>query len=1304
MAFANSDARLPSNSSRPSSAPTIQNPPVAPYSGPRFADFQFRTIGQQPELLKRISAPNPDTHYEHDTDLLSPSFVSPDQPIRTLSPPESDSAKRPSLRDRLSLIQFPAIGRDENVDVTMVNPLEKTPAFDSRMVQSIDVSPMATSTTQAHSHHVNSFTPQGPSPISSEHGTLGKESDLSPDMISVPSSVESRFPIITRSETEAHIPPPTSTQASGTSGVSTLSSSGETVHSLMALRTLQSRLSSSLSNFNPISTANALATAQSAKDQCTEILAAAHRAHTLAQQASLLAQDSLVAAQECLNIAATVQKRADLALSAVEKIRSGQGTGGGEWEYNATVTALKDDLHQLAEWVSQRDVYESKCLRQLEEREVEKPKKKSALHKLKFSADKQSHDLIARNEFSGIQIGIHEAGVTTVEDEADAATRAWNQHCEQSAERKRLAEDESRKRREAEAELERQKLEAQSEVEAREAELEKLRAERLQAEEEEKSRQEKESFELQRQQQEIARFLRSQKQVQDDLTKVATEEKKKAQAAEAEKEARLIAEHEQKRMEIPENELLNRRHDAEKAKRREVLLERMKCPVVEAQPSASVDTVVNILDKAKEKQSMATLIPLSQHAPSLSPPTHRASALDHAEFGNIVSKKTLLTNGAQTSMQHNRTSSGSIKLDEPTNPINPTSSISSILISLNPMQKDAKSDEVIPNIPLSIDKRSSSHTHEVDRKSVCNIGSSKLPSSPSSPLTPLSGMNPSPPVSSSPHLPPATNPNDFEDIHLDIDIHSNGPDVGNVSFFPLSRVLPVSLEAQRANLRPFMDANGITSGPGASDANEQKAFSSSGDWPSATDERSRRKPLSSSQMNGDQTCRTSSSNLGSVKLKLEPDVPVLSMPSPPPAIIKAAPTCVVPTEKPKLPDLKKIKEVLSTAASEASLALKELSASAQTMPSFAQPPELANSSILLRFKENARPAAVRRNVPPLTSNEQSSTLADTFNQTFQADDSHLPISSRMGPDAAVTDGWAQPTADDSMAKKQRKQLPRSISSVSRFPPKRPRVPSRITNDHYSPPRYIPDSLPSHYDYARDRRRSGSAECTRGLSPQTNYNEVRNSLSPDDMSTVGRKRYRDGDPVDAPPPRRYRYDSPPLRQDDYVQPSSCQPPGADWSRTAIYARSPSPEPRTTPLALRLESERPWNSQGGSSYRPIYSDSNSYAHDSQSRHAKNQRYSALHSQSIPQSSSYYSDASAQSNQQRQFGRNDITNDTRLPLLSRFTDSTEQTLPPLSNQHGPARPRMPKGRGGGNQALEQRISKPKSVSLINRLEDVN
>ena len=1299
MALGNSDTRAPSNNSLALLAPTIRNPPAVPHPGPRFADFQFRTIGQQPELLKRISAPNPDTH--HDFGLLSSPFLSPDQSIQALAPPESDSAKRPSLRDRLSLLQSPAIERDQNIDVTMANPLESRPAIDSTLVQNINVSPtpIPTSTTQADRHHVDSSTPHGPSAISStafpQSRRFGKGPALSQDMISPPASVESRFLTITNSETEVRISPPTvqtSTQDDA-SGVSAPFSSAEAVHSLMALRTLQSRLLSSLSNFNPISTVNALATAQSAKDRCTEILAAAHRAHTLAQQASLLAQDSLVAAQECLNVAATVQNKADLALSAVEKIRSGQGIGGGEWEYNATIKALKDDLHQLAEWVSQRDAYESKHLRQLEDREIENCKEKLALQlEHELSVNKQlPHNLIAHSEFSGI----HDAGVTTVEDEADAATRAWNQHREQSVERKRVAKDELRQRREAEAELERQRLEAQSEADAREAELEKLRAERLKAEEEEKSRQEKETLELQRHQQEleIARFLRSQKQVQDDLAKVAAEEKKKAQVVEAEKEARLIAEHEQKLREIHEKELL-KRQDTEKANRCEIaenevkrrdaiILERMKRLAAEAQqPPVSADTVANILDKAKEKQSMATLsTPPSQHAPLPSPPTLQTLAPSGPEFGNVASKKTLLTNSPQTSRQHNSTFSDSIRLDESTYAIHPTSSIPKSSITM----------QVTPNILSSIDRRlpdSSSRIHEVDRKSgdsICNFGSSKL--------TPLSEGGPSLPVSLSPS--PAASLNGSEEIHSEINIHSNGSDIGNVSVLPPSRVLPVSAEAQRANLRPFMDANGITYGPGVSNVNEQKALSSSADQPSVTNGRFHRKPLSSSQINGNQICRTSSgNNSGSVKkLKLEPgDIPVLSMPSSPP------PITAVPVAEPKLPCFKKTKGVPSTAAPETSSSSKELPTSTQTMSpseSFAHPPEPANSSIASKSKEKVRPAATRRNVPPLTSSKQSSALVDTLNQTFQANDPF--ISSRMGPDAAVTDGWAQP-----------KQLPRSLDCsspprtvppASRLPPKRPRGLPRIINDHYSPPRRIPDSLPSHNDYARDRRRSGSEEYARGLSPQSKYNEDGKSLPPDDMQTIGRKRYRDDDSVDAPPARRHRYDSPALRQDDYVQSPSYQSPDANWNRMP-----PSPESRTTPLALRLESEKPWNSQGGSSYRPIYNDSNSYAYDPQSRYTKNQRYFAPHSQPIPQGSSYYGDASAQSNQQRQFGRNDITNDVRLPLLSRFTDSTEQTVPPFNNHHGPTRPRIPRGRGGGNQALGQRISKPKSVSLINRLEDAN
>ena len=1292
LPFSNSDARLPSNSSLALSASTTRNLPVAPPPGTRFADFQFRTIGQQPELLKRISAPNPDMQYDHDSDLLSPSL--PDQSMQTLAPPESDSAKRPSLRDRLSLLESPPTRRDENVDVTMANPLELRPAFDFRTAQNI--SSMAT---LSHRLYADSSSSQSLRTPFSQNRGLRKEPD-SQDMMykekaikkagAASASNESRFPLITGSQTENWISLPfvqSSTQANGVSSFF----SGETVPSLTTLRTLQSRLSSSLSNFNPISTTNALAAAQSAKDQCTEVLATAHRAHTLAQQASLSAQDSMVAAQECLNVAAAVQNRADLALSAVEKIRSGQEIGSkGECDYNATVKAFKDDLHQLAEWVSQWDAYESK--RQLEERENEKRKKKLALQLEnnfnKFSAKKQSYDFITHSEPS--MISIREAGAMTVEDEADAATRAWNQHREQSVELKRLAEDESRKR-EAEAELERQRLQAQSEVEARHAELEKkLQAERHKAEEEKKSRQEKEALGLQRRQQEmeITRFLRSQKQVQDDLAKVAADEKKKAQAVEVEKEACLI---EQKRRETHEKELLKPRHDSEKRHamaeteaKREVILERMKRLAMEAQPPVSADTVANISDKAKEKQSMATIItPPSQHAPLSS---SLPSGPNHAEWGNVVSKKTLLTNSPQT-MQQNRSLPGTITLDESSNSTNPTSLISSIPKPSIVMQNGANFHQVLPDISSSIDKRllpdsstacmPSNHNREVDRNSgdgVCNIGPPRLSSSLSS-LPPLT-----PSVSSSPVLdPPAMSSNNFEDIHSEINIHSSGPDMGNVSVVPPSRVPPVSLEAQRANLRLFMDANSITCDPGASDVNERKPPSSS------------RKPLSSSQMNGDQICRASSaSNPGTEKkVKLEPihDV-VLSRPTPPaPPISKVAPTCAAPTAKPKLPDFKKIK-ISATATQETSLSSKELPASVQTnspLEPLVQPPEpaatrldssaSANSSILSKEKERGRPAAVRRNVPPLASNGQSPSLEDVMNQAFQGNDSS-PVSPRMGPDDTTSDGWAQPV-DDSMTKGQRKKLPRSldrsspcsiIAPVSRLPPKRPRPVPRF--DHYSPPRSL-------NDYSRDRRRSASVEYSRGgLSPQYKYNDDHRSLLSDDMPpAIGRKRYRDDESDDAPPPRRPRYVSPPFRQD---QPS---------------------------LALRLESEKPWNSHGGSSYRPIYNDSNSYSYDSQSRNTKNQRYSTFRSQPISQGSGYYDDASTQSNQQRQFGRNDNTNDTRLPLLSRFTDSSEQNHPPSNNHHGLTSARMHRGsRGGGNQALEQRISKPKTVPLINRLEDAN
>jgi hypothetical protein len=1245
LPFSNADARLPSNSSLPLSTSTIRNIPVAPHPGPRFADFQFRTIGQQPELLKRISAPNPDLQYDHDSDLLSPPPL-PDQSIQTHPPPERDSAKRPSLRDRLSLLESPPTRKDENGDVTMANPLELRPAFDFRATQ--NVPPIATSTTQAPRLSSSPQSLRTPFPQN-----LRKEPELQ-DMIfkekaikkgvAPSASSESHFPIITGSQTENRISPPFVQSSIQADGLSSLLFSGESVPSLTALRTLQSRLSSSLSIFNPISTANALAAAQSAKDQCTEVLATAHRAHTLAQKASLSAQDSMVAAQECLTVAAAVQNRADLALSAVEKIRSGQEIGTkGECDYNASVKALKDDFHQLAEWLNQWDAYESK--RQFEECENEKRKKNLNVQLEndlnKFSAKKQPYDLITHGEPSTISIREN----LTVEDEADAATRAWNQHREQSAERRRLADDELRKR-EAEAELERQKLQAQSEVDARHAELEKkLQAEKHKAEEEEKSRQEKETLELQRQQQEmeITRFLRSQKQVQDDLAKVAAEEKKKAQAADVEKE------------------FLKRRKMAESEAKREVILERMKRLAMEAQPPVSADAEANISDKAKEKQSTACQL--------ASLPSPLLSGSSHAEFGNVMSKKNLLTNSPQTKQQ-NRSLHGAIRLDESSTSTNPTSSVSSIPKSSTVMQNGAISHNVPPDMPSPIDKQllpdsstarmPSDHIRKADRKSgdsVCDIGSSRLSSSSSlSPLTPS--------VSLSPFLdPPATISNDFEDTHSEINIHYTGPDMGNVSVVPPSRIPPVSLEAQRANLRLFLDENGITSAPGTSGVNERNHSSS-------------RKPLTSSHLNGDQMCRTSlASNQGTKKkVKLEPihDIVLPTRPAPPP--IKVAPTCAAPAAKPKLPDFKKIKNSQTTATQGTSLSSKELPPSAQTihpLESLVQPPEpavtqsngsaSANSSILSKEKEKGRSAAVRRNVPPLESNGQTPGLEDVMNQAFQGNDLDLPDSPRMGPDAAVTDGWAQPEVNDPLSKGQRKEPPyfdRSspysiVPPVSRLlPPQRSRPAPRI--DHYSPPRRIPDK-----DYSRDRRPSGSVEyeySRGGLSPQSKYNDDRRSLLSDDMPpAIGRKRYRDDDSDDAPPPRRPRYVSPPLRRDDYVQPS---------------------------LALRLESEKPRNFHGGSSYRPVYN-------DSQSR-SKNQRYPSFRSQPIPQGSSYYdSPPSTQFNQQRQFGRNDMTNDTRLPLINRFTDSAEQTR---------------SLRSGGNQALEQRISKPKTVPLINRLEDAN
>ncbi|KAF8160727.1 hypothetical protein B0H34DRAFT_672861 [Crassisporium funariophilum] len=1411
--------RLQSHPAPPLAASVSALPPA-----PSFATFQFKTIGQAPELLKRISAPDPDMSYNQDSERASRSSSSPDLSQELLpfdSPPHESGASRPSLHSRLSLFES-LTGGDVGPDITMSDSVGPGPAAQNQSMETQVASPQTHSQMASESmtasapmdslllsntrdHHMDDSPSisMNAQPSSHMSSLITSKDDSSVSSCLPSSNVTSNLnlqpqPALSRLNT----PPPADV------AIANPAPSSATIQPpFEALHALQSRLSYSLTILESVNIANGLLSLQSAKDKLVTVAASAHRAQTFAQQALASAQESIAASEECLIAAETIQNHVDEALNVFQRKDPRQEINGSQdWPWNDTLKALKDGLLELNEWVQEREAQEAKQLRELEEIEAKNREKELSLKRQRTlnpdmpTYEAPSHIVGERGQSFPVQVDSSEGVSLSVEHEADAATRAWNQHREQSAERKRIAEEELTRRLDAEMLLEQEALRALAEANARNAELERLRTERFKAEGEEKARQEREAQELADRQHELERMREAsqlsfaQKQARDNAIKAAAEEKQKSVEAEREKEARLNGEQDQQRRELYEREAHERRLVLEKAKgeaEREQQLrqeqEKKRQDVMAQKHRANAEAAAKILaDRAKESQISLTpsISPPFKQAPLPSTPTTQNHSLLKrvvADFGNVVSGKTLVAGSPKNAKKQSRALSGGTKLGpglDATFTSSPMTAIQDLSTGYTCNLLDEHGDftaaanarrlktasEILGHnaTPVALHQQATYENvpqdhgnarHKPPKPQLAplldeNVSDNHTGSLRNSSLPPISTLR----QSSNSY---AASFENSGNVHHSFSVHSHRPETGNIHVIPPSRVLPVSPEAQKANLRSLMHANGMSYRAGIkSEPNEQRLVSNSERSPVVPSNALKR---SASQIDQEvQQVRMTSNRSDhklvprrEAKLELPDDIPILSLPSPPASSSSynsTQPVSVVPMAKAKanLSDSKRMRmsstlpplTILSTSGQTASPA-QQASHAQQASPSS----DLPHSPSLPAIPR--RSASSNGNATSLYPQGTSQTTAlisnvtyydngvSSTNDLYQGD-----AESKMGPDPAVMDGWAQPTAlEEILPKRPRAQrrpgqgprqaldhrLSPSISpslSVNdahiRLLPNRARPPPR--GDHYSPPhaRRTISPLPlSHAEYPRSTRGLGSGSNIREIPPvpRPHSPKQRDDISPDNRELpIGRKRFREDDQVSVPPARRYRYDQTPRNEFRPVNDSAGPPPSSsghqyedEWSRSAVYARSPSPEPtRATPLSQRLGSDNPpWNARG-SSYRPNYG-SSYYPSDSPGH----RRYQEPYTQPSNQGSVHHDEGSSQLNSNL---RHEIhPNDAHLPLLSRFTDVVEerslpssQTYPAIGKLTRPRAPRPPHPRSGGSQPLEQRISRPKTnVSLINRLQ---
>ena len=1253
-----------------------------------FSNFQFKTIGQQPELLKRISAPNPEDLDRFQSPSISPVSVS----AKDLSPgPPPEISTQPSLRARLSLADRLMINLSGNNDVQMEDAssanlhthLLTIPAINlERTNQSLnkDITTETAVSASGRSRPPGSKT--NVSGVLSPHHTHNSPATLGlePSNLSRSSSGRSNLQSSAR---------PTSLQSNAATSTSRPGTPINLVASITppfdTLRQLQARIASSISNLKPISTENVLLLAQSVKEKQRGVLASVHHAQTLAHQALVSAQASVTACDDCLKVVESTQMQIDEVMAAIENI-----DGGHASSWNVNLEALRDDFHQLGAWARDLEINEAQRQRDFEETEAKRRSQERtpqpqgpSTKRLGLTPPPAQSPAIKPN------LSPPSSLLISVEHEANAAARAWDQLRELSSERRRLAEAELRKHREAEERLEQEQKQAHALVEAREAELARIRAERIEAERREKARQQKEAEEAELKRKELDRMREEAIQLQLAQRKASeerrhAEENEKACQAEKDMAAKRLAEGHRHR-DIEAKETRTRRREEERAKadeaeaQRQHLLQEQEVKrqeIVAQKHRANAEAAKKIhAERAKEKQSnrIASIekstIPPHQNTPP--PPGQSTAAASGGPDGKSTGASVKFPSGDTSTSRPTMTSPKVCRVDV-------ESPLSGAILAKNDLKATSPDSSNQPKYTIPTQRHRSASSNAIANGSTIfhDHVNWVIPStSPKQPAT-----------------------NVFVDsIDSDIDI---------VSLIPKSSVPPISPEAQKVNLRRLIEATGLSSSTIKRDPDEGKLRKEM--------ERNPALPLKVKELTNVSPTSNALVERGLHKLKEEPpaDIPLLFLPSPSPskpAKVSSSTCQPLDSELTRATSQNSPPQKQSDASGRAvgsAQPAAQLTAGSINMTSTAVDVSITSSTGARQITVVSKPNAVSLARPPLPVPMNQSFISHDLvpNDAFD----NL-LASRMGPDAStLTNGWSMPSPvhEDVPDLRFRVRAARPLgpdhyspppSSASIRGPTRSRpLPRRV--DHYSP-RRAPERLPpAHNDYPRSRSRSGgpSGSNSRCASPdpRTRHHGRRDDGPGDILPPVllGQKRQRVDEQPAGPPTRRPRFgadnnESAP-RLDTARSPYPSHLPEDEWSHLANYERSPTPEPRVTPLFNRIENPPRTSTvfRGGQA-------SNSYRPDSQ-----NDRRPVGSKQHASQGQPPYSNYPYL---QRQNYRN-LEDGSRPNLLKRFTDSAQGDDSYPSSRSYRGRPPKPLGRGGAHPPLEQRLSNnPNNPSLMNRMQ---
>ncbi|KAG6869107.1 hypothetical protein C0993_001672 [Termitomyces sp. T159_Od127] len=305
---------------------------------PSFADFRFSTIGQEPLLLKRISAqpldlPSPCPSSPAPGELTYPSAAGSPRPLPRPALPQPSTHLNPSGNDAIESITCTASKSSDAQDTRFAQPhlLPRAQGF----------------APSQHTSTALSTVPRNVAVPGTATSPGVSSSQKQPSYMSPSPSEVAKTPIIFTAPTTKRKTPLPAARVHQT-------------HSpYAALRALQGRLMTSLTKLHPPDMSNALLRIQMANSHSVNALTTAHRSHILAQQSLATAQEAVTAAQECLSAAELARKHVNDAVITIRQLHSGKvdfdAEVNAEWEWKVNFIQLQDDLRMLGEWLVEKE-------------------------------------------------------------------------------------------------------------------------------------------------------------------------------------------------------------------------------------------------------------------------------------------------------------------------------------------------------------------------------------------------------------------------------------------------------------------------------------------------------------------------------------------------------------------------------------------------------------------------------------------------------------------------------------------------------------------------------------------------------------------------------------------------------------------------------------------------------------------------------------------------------------------------------------------------------------------------------------